>query len=75
MMSTEERILINHVVSRLFGQLRKYPISEEERDMVVQKVLQSKARRERLKQLSEIPLEQLDEASRHWLQGVLGSEC
>lgn len=73
-MSQEERILINHVVSKLFGQLRKQPISEDERNVIVQKALQSTARREKLKKLSEVPIEQLDEESRDWLLCVLSNK-
>ena len=73
-MSQEERILINHVVSKLFGQLRKQPISEEERNVIVQKALQSTARREKLKKLSEVSIEQLDEESRDWLLCVLSDK-
>jgi len=72
-MSEEERILINHVVSKLFGQLRKQPISEDERNVIVQKALQSTARREKLKKLSEIPIDELDEESRNWLLSVLSN--
>jgi len=73
-MSQEERILINHVVSKLFGQLRKQPISEDERNVIVQKALQSTARREKLKKLSEVPIEQLDKESRDWLRCVLSNK-
>lgn len=73
-MSQEERILINHVVSKLFGQLRKQPISEDERNVIVQKALQSTARREKLKKLSEVSIEQLDEESRDWLLCVLSDK-
>jgi|GEM_PF-3402011 len=73
-MSQEERILINHVVSKLFGQLRKQPISEDERNVIVQKALQSTAKREKLKKLSEVPIEQLDAESRDWLLCVLSNK-
>ena len=73
-MSQEERILINHVVSKLFGQLRKQPISEDERNVIVQKALQSTAKREKLKKLSEVPIEQLDTESRDWLLCVLSNK-
>jgi len=72
-MSKEERILFNHVVSRLLGQLRKQPISDDERNTIVQKVLRSTARREKLKKLSEIPIDELDEESRNWLLSVLSN--
>ncbi|MAZ86514.1 MAG: hypothetical protein CL693_02625 [Cellvibrionaceae bacterium] len=69
-MSRQERILINHVVSKMFGHHRKTRVSDEEWEAIEQKIQRSSATRQRLKELSEIPMDELDEECRNWLNSL-----
>lgn len=71
-MSIEERVLLNDVISKKFGLQRKSPLTDSELSEIEIKRRKSVEMRQRLRQLSEVPLEVLDDESKNWLRGTLG---
>lgn len=69
-MDENDRALINHAVSRLFGLHRKSPLTDSEINKWQEQASKSEVLREKLRQLSEVSLDELDPESREWL-----SEC